>query len=1048
MSSLNLDPKNSGKQYWKSLDELGEAPEFKEFVEREFPEGASEMGNGVSRRRFLQVMGAGMALAGVSGCKVVRRPVQNILPYNKMPESLIPGVPQFYATVMTQGGEAIGLLVESHEGRPTKVEGNPKHPSSKGSSSRYNQASVLGLYDPDRSQTPLKVGQASDWNAFWSEANGIFAAYKQNGGQGLRFLSGLIGSPTLADVKTEVLKAFPKAQWTTYESVNRDNQIEGITAVTGTALDPHYKLAAAKRILSIDADFVESESDYLINSRAFAKTRNPDLGVEAMSRLYIIESQYSITGGTADHRLRVKPSQIVPCLILVAKELQAQGLALGDFAGEITALSADAASAGIKPAYVTELAKDLIAHKGASVVMVGKYQPALAHAVGHVLNVALGNVGATVEYKPSALRALNSESAGSFASITELAKALGAGQVETLVIVDANPAFTVPSDLGFAAKLAKAKHVIHLGAEVDETASLAEWHLPLSHFLESWTDGLAYDGTASIGQPLIEPMYASQSAVEVLAGLAGLPIRKSHDLVKEYWRKRSGGADFEHHWRRALHDGVIAGSAYSAVTPALSKDGLAKTVAAYKESTKNLKAGAMEIQFRQHANLYDGRYANNAWLQELPDAISKLVWDNAVLLSPKTADRIGVSNRLFNKDKTGTSMGEYRNRPIVKVTVGGRSLEAVAWIMPGLSEDTVLLHFGYGRRKVGRVGEGAGFDAYALMTTTSPYLLGDVTVTPTGALYEVACTQDHWSLENRPLLREANLDGYEENKAEAFSEEKWNEHPVDAKTGKELSLWTEGPASKGGDRGTYDFSQGMQWGMVIDFNSCTGCNTCLVACTAENNVPVVGKEQVLRGREMHWIRLDRYFSGDIDNPELLFQIMACQQCENAPCEEVCPVAATVHSHEGLNDMAYNRCVGTRYCSNNCPYKVRRFNFFNYTNDWKNSPLSMQKNPDVTVRFRGVMEKCTYCVQRINRARIQYKNKGQETIPDGAVIPACAQSCPTDAIVFGNINDPQSRVAKLKAHPRNYGVLKDLNTKPRTTYLGRVRNPNKAIEKIA
>ncbi len=1041
MSSLNLDPKDTRKKYWKSLDELGEAPEFQDFLHREFPEGASEMGSGVSRRKFLQVMGAGMALAGVSGCQVIRRPVQNILPYNKMPESLIPGVPQFYATTMSVSGEAVGLLVESHEGRPTKVEGNPKHPSSLGGSSRYNQASVLGLYDPDRSQTVLKGNEASDWTAFWSEMDAVLATYKQNGGEGLRFLSGFIASPSTADGKAAVLKAYPKAKWTTYESVNRDNQAQGIMAMTGASLDPHYNLSKVKRVLSIDADFLESESNHLVNAKAFVKTRNPDLGLEGMSRLYVVESQFSPTGGTADHRLRVKPSQIVPVLVLIAKELIAQGISFGDWTADISALPADASAAMVNPAWISEVAKDLAANKGTSLVIIGKYQPALAHALGYAVNIALGSLGTTLDYRPSAAIALNGETVGSYASIAELASEMAAGKVETLVILDSNPAFGTPADLEFATKLGKVKHVIHAGMEIDETATLAHWHLPLNHFLEEWGDGLAYDGAASIGQPLIAPLYNTQGTSEILAGIAGLPQRNNHEIVKEYWRKRSNSVDFEHVWRRWLHEGVIEKTAYAKVQPSMVKDGIAKTAHTYLEMAKSQKNGTLEIQFKAHPNLYDGRFANNAWLQELPDPITKLTWDNAIYISPKLAEKIGVSNQIFNKDKTGTSMGEYRNRPMVKVSVNGKSIDAVAWILPGLADETILFHFGYGRRRTGKVGTGTGFDAFSIMNSVSPFLGSDVRIEATGGLYEVACTQDHWSMENRPIARESSLEGYEENKTEAFSEEKWNEHPP------EKSLWTEGPASAGGDRGTYDFSKGMQWGMVIDFNSCTGCNTCLIACTAENNVPVVGKEQVLRGREMHWIRLDRYFTGSIDNPEVVFQIMACQQCENAPCEEVCPVAATSHSHEGLNDMAYNRCIGTRYCSNNCPYKVRRFNFFNYTSQWKNTTLSMQKNPDVTVRFRGVMEKCTYCVQRINRSRIQYKNKGQETIPDGGVTPACAQACPTDAIVFGNINDSESRVAKLKAHPRNYGVLRDINTKPRTSYLGRVRNPNKAIEKI-
>ncbi len=1047
MSPLNLDPKNTGKQYWKSLDELGEAPEFKEFLHREFPEGAAEMGSGVSRRKFLQVMGAGMALAGVSGCKAIRRPEQNILTYNKTPESLIPGVPQFYATTMTVGGESVGLLVESHEGRPTKVEGNPKHPSSLGGTTRYNQASVLGLYDPDRSQIPLKGGVESSWTAFWAEMENVLAGYKANGGQGLCFLSGFIGSPSLADTKSAVLKVYPNAKWTTYESVNHDGQAAGLRAVTGADLAPHYKFGSVKRALSIDSDFFESESNHIANAKAFVKTRNPDLGIEAMSRLYVVESQFSPTGGSADHRLRVKPSQIVPVLILIAKELQAQGLALGEWSSDVAALAADASTAGVKAEWVTEVAKDFMAHKGASLILVGKYQPALAHALAHVLNVGLGNLNVTLEYRPSAVRTLNGETAGSYASILELATSMEAGQAETLFILDSNPAFTTPKDVNFAAHLGKVKRVIHVGSEVDETAIVSSWHLPLSHFMEEWGDGLAYDGTASIAQPLIAPMYATQGLSEILAGVAGLANTKSYDIVKEYWRKQSGSGDFEHVWRRWLNEGVIEKSAYATVQPGTVKDGISQTSTAYLSIAGTVKPGNLEIQFRAHPNLYDGRYANNAWLQELPDPITKLTWDNAVFVSPSLADKLGITGQLFLKDKTGTTPGEYRNRPMVKLTVHGSSLEAVAWIVPGLANETVVLHFGYGRRKTGKVGTGSGFDAYGLMNSKSPFFASDVQLEATGGLYEVACTQDHWSLEGRPIVRESSLEGYEENKDEAFSEEKWNEHPGSKPGELEKSLWTEAPASKGGDRGTFDFTTGMQWGMVIDFNSCTGCNTCLIACTSENNVPVVGKEQVLRGREMHWIRLDRYFSGNIDNPDLVFQIMTCQQCENAPCEEVCPVAATTHTHEGLNDMVYNRCVGTRYCSNNCPYKVRRFNFFNYTSEWKNSPLAMQKNPDVTVRFRGVMEKCTYCVQRINRARIQYKNKGQEVIPDGAVTPACAQACPTDAIIFGNINDPASRVAKLKSHPRNYGVLRDINTKPRTSYLGRVRNPNKAIEKI-
>jgi molybdopterin-containing oxidoreductase family iron-sulfur binding subunit len=1032
-----LDPKQSGKQYWKSLDELAEAPEFKDFLHREFPEGASELGSGVNRRQFLQVMGAGMALAGVTGCKIVRRPEIEILPYNKMPENVIPGLPQFYATVMNLKGEAVGLLVESHEGRPTKVEGNPKHPSSLGGTDKHHQAAVLDLYDPDRTRTPLKGGAASDWNAFWAEAGALFDGYRKNGGQGLRFLSGYIASPTLSDLKAKILKAYPQAKWTTYEPIPVDNALQGIMAVTGSALAPRYELATVRRILSIDGELTESGHGHLAAARAFVKTRNPDLGVDAMSRVYQVESHFSASGGNADHRLRVKPSQVTAVLVLAAKELMSQGLSLGDFAAEVSALPADAAAAGVEAAWIKAVAADLIAHKGSSLVVAGEYQPALAHALAHVLNVALGNVGKTVSYAPStvhALNAVNGELTPAYESIAELAKAAEAGQVETLVVLDSNPAYATPGELGFAAKLGKVKHLINLGMFMDETAALAGWHLPMSHFLEEWSDGLAHDGTAAIGQPLIAPMYETLGMAELLSGLLGQPGRKSNELVREYWSAK-GGSDLN--WRRWLHDGVIPDTAYAVAAPGTNKGGWAKAAQAYASAPK---PQGREFIFREHPNVLDGRFANNAWLQELPDAVTKITWDNAAYVSPKLHKELGLAN-LMNEPETGTTLGDYKKRPMVKVTVGGRTLELVAWVMPGLSDDTVLIHLGYGRKVAGKVGKDVGFDAYPLLSLASPFQ-GSGSIERTASLYPVACTQDHWSLEGRPIVRELDVAAYVGSKAESFSEEKWNPHPP------EIPLWKREPAGRGGAMGTYDFTKGMQWGMVVDFNACTGCNTCIIACQAENNIPSVGKDQVMRGREMHWIRLDRYFSGDVENPEMVTQIMTCQQCENAPCEEVCPVAATVHSHEGLNDMAYNRCVGTRYCSNNCPYKVRRFNFFNYTNSWKNSPEQLQKNPDVTVRFRGVMEKCTYCVQRINAARIQVKNRGQEIIPDGMVTPACAQACPTDAIVFGNINDPESKVAKLKKHPRNYGVLQDINTKPRTSYLGRVRNPNQAIEKLA
>ncbi len=1030
MSPLNLDPKKSGKAQWKSLEELADAPELKEFVSFEFPEGADTMGADISRRRFLQVMGAGMAFAGITGCKGIRRPEMHILPYNKMPESLVPGVPQFYATTTSLGGDAIGLLVEAHEGRPTKIEGNPNHPASLGSTSRQHQATILDLYNPERSQKPAKNGQASTWDAFWGENAPLFDSLKSKGGEGLCFLSGYTASPSFREVRDHAARVFPKAKWFVYEPINRDNSLLGLHGLTGQAVEPLYHFDRAMRVLSVDCDFLDSEPFQVAYSRAFAQSRNPDLGKEAMSRLYVVESHYSVTGGSADHRLRIKPSAIPHMLLALAKELQAQGLNLSGV--EFKSLDTTAVN-GASNAWIKALAADLLQHKGKSIIAVGKYQSPAVHALGHSLNIALGNVGATVEFRPSVVHALNASNPKgapetSLAALTGLTSELDAGKVEALIILDSNAAYAAPADLDLGSKISKAKTSIHLGLEADDTGALCSWHLPMSHYLETWGDTIAYDGTAAITQPLISPLYDDTvDATELVAKISGYHIAKSHDIVQATWMKRHGGTGFEKQWRRWLHDGIIAGESASAVNVTTSSSGLSELFKSVPASVQGV-----EIILREHSCLGDGRFSNNAWLLETPDPITRLTWDNAVMISPKLAETLGVRDLLLDSEGHGTSLGNYRKRPMVRVTVNGRTLEAAAWVMPGIAEDTALLNLGFGRMHVGAVGEGAGFNAYSLMSTATPFAPGVATLQKLDRLYSLACTQDHWSMENRPLVRDGELDSYLENPKEYASEEKWNEHAP------EKSLWDEKV------RGTYNFSEGMQWGMAIDLNSCTGCNACIVACQSENNIPTVGKEQVLRGREMHWIRIDRYFAGSEDEPVLEFQPMTCQQCENAPCEEVCPVGATVHSHEGLNDMVYNRCVGTRYCANNCPYKVRRFNFFNNNNDHTEME-KMRFNPDVTLRFRGVMEKCTYCVQRINHARIVSKNAGSEFIADGMITPACGQSCPSQAIVFGNINDPQSRVAKLKKHPRNYEVLRDLNTKPRTSYLARVRNPNPALE---
>ncbi len=1028
MSPLNLDPKKAAPTQWRSLDELAMSPEFQAGLEREFPEGASEATE-LDRRQFLQVMGASFALAGLTGCDVVRRPKHEILPYNNAPEHLIPGKPQFYATTVTVGEEVMGVLVESHQGRPTKIEGNPQHPSSQGATGKLQQASILDLYSPNRSQKVLKNGASSTWDAFWGGMAPVIDGFRANGGEGLRILSGYIVSPSFAAIKQHILREFPKAKWVVYEPVNRDNARIGLLGAVGKPVDAHYRIESAKRILSVDSDFLESELNHVAHARAFAKTRNPDLGKAGMSRLYLMEARYSVTGGVADHRIRVKPSMIPAALALVARELANQGLTFQSGETQLidSALSASNGTiAEFSPQLISELAADLAAHRGASLILVGKHQPPLVHALGHAVNRLLGNVGTTVLYKISPTFAFNQDSPASAVAIRDLAADMEKGVVDTLLMIDANPVFTAPADIQFTSHLSKVRHSVHLGGEVNESAQAALWHIPQSHYLEHWDDAISFDGTTSIAQPLISPLYTTFSKSEVLAKLFDYRYRESLDIVKGHWMSRSGALGFEIAWRRWLHDGIIETGALPDSGPG-SSSGMDAFLKAHSSSDEGSREGGIELMLFEHPNVHDGRFASNSWLQELPEPITKLCWDNAAYIGPSLAQKLGIKDQIILKNDKGVPMGQY-DKPMIKVTRGGHSLSLPAWILPGMADETVVIHLGYGRKKGPGIAEGAGFDAYPLLDKRVGQPLS-VQVEVTGSTYTLACTQDHWSMESRPIVREGDLELYER-RPNFSADEFMNPHPPLA------SLWEE-----------HDYSKGMQWGMTIDLNSCNGCSVCVVACQAENNIPVVGKGQVIRGREMHWIRLDRYFTGDVDDPGLVFQAMLCQHCENAPCEAVCPVSATVHSKEGLNEMVYNRCIGTRYCSNNCPYKVRRFNFSNLTNHYSESE-KMQKNPDVTVRFRGVMEKCTYCVQRIEQARIGFKNKGNEVIPDGAIVPACAQACPTDAIVFGNINDPKSRVAVLKAHPRNYGVLTELNTKPRTTYLAKVRNPNPAILKLS
>jgi molybdopterin-containing oxidoreductase family iron-sulfur binding subunit len=1028
-----------GKQYWRSLEALAETPEFQEYLHREFPENATEWIDPVGRRSFLKLMSASLALAGVSTACTVQ-PDELIVPYVRQPEEEIPGRPLFFATAMTLGGVAAGLLIESHEGRPTKAEGNPDHPGSLGATDLYAQGSLLTMYDPDRSQSILQLGEIRPWSAFITAVRASLSAQAATKGAGLRILTETVASPTLAAQLQQVLAANPNAKWIQWEPMpSTDNLRAGMRQALGQYLAPIYDFTTADVVVSLDADFLAAEGACNLRyARQFSSRRRLDAAPDRLNRLYVAECTPSVTGMNADHRVPLKSSYIETFTRAIASRVGAGG------PGGPSAVPQGTDS------YVDAIAQDLSAHRGTSLVLAGEAQPPSVHALAHAINQTLGNVGSTVTYQTPP-EIVPSEQ---LAALRELVSDINAGRVQTLLIIgESNPVQTAPADLRFAEAMSKVQTRFHSGLFVDETATLCHWHVPAAHYLEAWSDARTIDGTVSIVQPLIQPMFGGKSAHEIVQTLLERPERPGYDVVREYWMASSQGkaasaaamaaplpapiapvapvapanrtapdapgapaapavpppppptpeqraaAGFEKAWRKWLHDGYIPGTAFAAAAPGAPGTAPAAPVAPVAP------VAGMEVNFRRDPTIYDGRFANNGWLQELPKPVTKLTWDNAGLISPATAERL-----------------ELDNGDIVEVTHEGRRLRVPVWITPGHAADAISIYVGYGRTRAGRVGNGTGFNGYVLRGSTSPWF-GAAEVTATGDDYRLVSTQDHWAIEGRNVVRSAPL---EEFKAKpTFAKEM--EH---LKLDKPISLY---PA--------HEYT-GTQWGMAIDLNTCTGCMTCVVACVAENNIPVVGKEQVGRNREMHWLRVDRYYNGPLDNPDTFLQPMPCQHCENAPCEVVCPVAATTHSEEGLNDMVYNRCVGTRYCSNNCPWKVRRFNFLLYQ-DWNTASYKLQRNPDVTVRSRGVMEKCTYCVQRINAARIQAKREERD-IKDGEIMTACQAACPTNSIVFGNINDPDSQVSQLKKSARNYATLEELNTRPRTTYLAAVRNPHPSL----
>jgi molybdopterin-containing oxidoreductase family iron-sulfur binding subunit len=969
-----------GPHFWRSLAEFAETAEFEDYLRHEFPAGAEVWGEDpAGRRHFLKLMGASLALGGLAAC--TKQPEERILPFARTPEETIPGQALFFASAVTLGGYADGVLVESHMGRPTKIEGNPSHPSSLGATNSFGQAAVLSLYDPDRSQVVTNVGRISSWLAFVGELTRRLEAQKLNAGAGIRVLTETVTSPTLGAQLARLSEMYPQARWHQYDAAGRDAVRAGAQRAFGEAVETYYRLDRARVIVSLGADLLTQGPGSLRYAREFARGRKvEDTGGE-MNRLYVVESTPTPTGASADHRLRLEPRLMEPFARALAAELRA-------------ATNGPAAEALPEPAcaWIAPLAADLIAHRGRSVVAAGPEQPAAVHALAHAINAALGNLGETVVItEPVEARPVNQ-----LDSLGELAADMEAGRVEMLIVFGGNPVYSAPADLEFASKLDRVPFRVHLSLDHDETSELCHWHVPETHSLEAWGDARAYDGTVSIIQPLILPLYAGKSALEMLAAVLGEPESQGYDIVRQHWSGRLGGGSFETLWRRALHEGTVPSTAAPPKTVRLRPD--------FDQPSPAAGEG-LSIVFRPDPTIWDGCFANSGWLQELPKPITLLTWDNAALVSPATAEKLGVSNE-----------------DVVELRLGERSVEAPVWISPGHADNAVTVTLGYGRRRVGRVGQGTGFNASSIRSSDGFWQAAGLEVRKTPRKYQLVGVQDHYRMEGRDLIRRADVAAYRED-PETMS----HGHHVPPE---DLTLYPG-----------FEYN-GYAWGLAIDLNACTGCNGCTAACQAENNIPVVGKDQVSRGREMHWLRVDRYYEGPLDEPETHHQPVMCMHCENAPCETVCPVGATVHSSEGLNDMIYNRCVGTRYCSNNCPYKVRRFNFLHYS-DYDTPSLKMMRNPDVTVRSRGVMEKCTYCVQRINAARIDSEKQGRP-IRDGEIVTACQQACPSEAIVFGNINDPQSKVSKMRASARHYGLLAEINTRPRTTYLGKLRNPNPAM----
>jgi molybdopterin-containing oxidoreductase family iron-sulfur binding subunit len=938
----------------------------------EFPPGANEWPQGLSRRDFLRLAGATLALAGVNSC--TKQPLERIVPYVQQPEIVVPGKPLRFATATQYGGFGQGLLVTGYEGRPTKVEGNPTHPASLGATTVWGQADVLDLYDPDRAQTVTTGGAIKTVGDFWDALNLALEPLRSNGGAAFRILSEPISSPTLLAQLAAVMQALPGARWGVWDPLNRDNVREA---------EVICDFAKARIVVAFDSDFLYAHPYALRYARDFAQGRRViESDGARMNRFYAAEPTPTITGSNADHRIAVSASDILPLAQLLAAKLGIES------PRPIKVEHED---------WIAAVVHDLEANRGQSILIAGETQPPELHALVAQINAALGNIGQTLS--PAPVLSLP----GSRIAFRELVDEMHRDAVQLLMIFGGNPLYDAPADFNFAEAFNKVQLRVHHSVYFNETSRRSHWHIPAAHFLESWSDTRAFDGTASIVQPLIEPMYAGVSAHEILEAITQRAPRNAYEIVRGHWSGPQPSADFEPKWRRALSDGIateLASPGSNPTTPASSS-------APSPLQPFNGATNGLEILFRPDVSVLDGRYANNAWLQELPRQFSSVVWDNVALISQQLA-----------------KSADLKNGDLVELMFRGRKLRAPVWIQPGQAKNSVTLPLGYGQQVIGRVGRGVGFNAYTLRTSDALWFGDGLTICKTGSRQWVVTTQRHHEVEGRGILHDGTL-------AEFLADPHYAQKPEQLPP---LDYTLYRPSE-------YPYKN-YKWGMVVDLNVCTGCHACTIACQAENNIPVVGKQQVGLHREMHWIRVSTIYSGREENPAITHQPVPCMHCECAPCELVCPVGATVHDKEGLNLQVYNRCVGTRYCSNNCPYKVRRFNFLEYNNGLSPS-VKLVKNPDVTVRSRGVMEKCTYCLQRINSARYTAELE-QRKIRDGEIVPACAQVCPVEAITFGDMNDPRSRLMRLKRSPLNYWMLGELNTQPRTSYLARLRNENAAL----